>query len=425
LSVKVFNPSLEVSDGLPLKVYNTYSRRVEVFTPITEGLVKMFVCGPTVYDYLHLGHARTYIFYDVVARYLRYLGYKVVFIINITDIDEKIFEKAKNEGRAASEIASKYKEACIEDLRRIGVDSVTLFAQASAYLPQMIQQIQTLLDKGYAYKTSRSIYFDTSKSPSFGALSHQSRAELSLRRIDLDPEKKNPTDFLLWRNVAEDEEGFESPFGWGRPGWHIEDTAISITHFGHSYDVHGGGVELIYPHHEAQIAQAEAYTGHTPFVKYWIHTGLLKVGGGKMAKSAGNYITIREALEKWSPDLLRLYFLSTKYRRNMVFEEEEVRRLEGKLRAIERFWERCQKLSSTEAGAMLSAKIRALTRRFTTNMNEDFNTPAAIKALYEAAEFINTLSTMEAESVLKNSYQAVASILAVLGLFSVKYDWSS
>ena len=409
---------------MPLKVYNTYSRRVEVFTPITEGLVKMFVCGPTVYDYLHLGHARTYIFYDVVARYLRYLGYRVNFIINITDIDDKIFEKAKREGRSASEIASKYKEACIEDLKSIGVETVTLFAQASAYLPQMIQQIQTLLEKGYAYKTSRNIYFDTSKFPAFGALSHQSRAELSLRRIDLDPEKKNPTDFILWRNVDEDEEGFDSPFGWGRPGWHIEDTAISITHFSNSYDVHGGAVELIYPHHEAEIAQAEAYTGHKPFVKYWVHTGLLKLGGEKMAKSSGNYITIRDALEKWNPNLLRLYFLLTKYRRSMIFDEEKMMKLKSKLRAVEKLWDSCQRLSSTDEQGNLSPKIRALKQRFTAHMNEDFNTPAAIQALYEVAELINTSTAMQAEGILKNSYQTIAGILAVLGLFSVKHNWS-
>ena len=405
---------------MPLKIYNTYSRRLEVFTPITEGVVKMFVCGPTVYDYLHLGHARTYIFYDVVARYLKYLGYKVTFIINITDIDDKIFEKAKREGRSASEIASKYKEACIEDLRRLGVDTVTLFAEASTYLPQMIQQIQTLLEKGYAYKTSNGVYFDTSKFPLFGALSHQSRAELALRRIDLAPEKKNPTDFLLWRNVAEDEEGFSSPFGWGRPGWHIEDTAISITQFGKSYDVHGGAAELIYPHHEAEIAQAEAYTGHKPFVKYWMHTGLLKIGGEKMAKSSGNYITIRDALEKCSPDLLRLYFLSTRYRRNLVFDEEKMMQMESRLKSIEKFWDRCRKSASLDAKGELSPRVKALAQKFTSSMNQDFDTPAALKALYETAEFISESTALEAEKALKNSYQTVASILEALGLFSVK-----
>jgi len=393
---------------------------VEVFTPITEGLVKMFVCGPTVYDYLHLGHARTYIFYDVVARYLRYLGYKVTFIMNITDIDDKVFEKAKREGRSASEIASKYKRACIEDLKRLGVDTVTFFAQASTYLPQMIQQIRTLLEKGYAYKTSNSVYFDTSKFPCFGALSHQSRAELALRRIDLDPEKKNPTDFLLWRNVVEGEEGFDSPFGWGRPGWHIEDTAISITQFGKSYDVHGGAAELIYPHHEAEIAQAEAYTGHKPFVRYWMHTGLLKIGGEKMAKSSGNYITIRDVLERCSPDILRLYFLSTKYRRNLVFDEEKMMQMESGLKSIEKFWDRCRKSALVESKDELSPRIKALVQEFTTSMNQDFNTPVALKALYEAAEFINTSSNLEAEEALKNSYQTVASILKALGLFSVK-----
>ncbi|MFN3621500.1 MAG: cysteine--tRNA ligase [Nitrososphaerales archaeon] len=407
---------------MPLRVYNTYSRRLEVFTPTSEGVVKMFVCGPTVYDYLHLGHARTYIFYDVVARYFKQLGYEVIFIINITDIDDKIFEKAKKEGKSGREVAAKYSGACIEDLKRLGVDTVTLFAQASNYLPQMIQQIQTLLEKEYAYKTSRGIFFDTSRFPTFGALSHQSRTELALRKIDLDPEKKNPADFLLWRKVAESDEGYDSPFGRGRPGWHIEDTAISITHFGSSYDVHGGAVELIYPHHEAEIAQAEAYTGHTPFVKYWIHTALLKIGGEKMAKSAGNYITIRDALEKYSPNLLRLYFLSTKYRRNILFDQDELLKLRSRLKSIEKFWYRCSMFASKYEGGELSSKIKILTRRFTNHMNQDFNTPAAIKAIFDTANYINTTTAVEAKNLLKNSYKTIANILSTLGLV-VNHSW--
>lgn len=407
---------------MPLKVYNTYSRRLETFTPIDDGVVKMFVCGPTVYDLLHLGHARTYVFYDVVARYFKYLRYKVMFIVNITDIDDKILERAKKEGRSESEIAIKYKEACIEDLNRLGINTVTLFAQASHYLPQMIQQIQTLLEKGYAYRTNRGILFDTSKFPAFGTLSHQSKAELSLRKIDLDPEKKNPSDFFLWRRVSEESEGFDSPFGRGRPGWHIEDTAISITHFGPSYDVHGGAVELIYPHHEAEIAQAEAYTGQRPFVKYWIHTGLLKIGGEKMAKSTGNYVTIRDALEKYNPNLLRLYLLSTRYRRNMLFEVEAMVRLEGTLKSIEKLWRRCVKLSSKDEKGEMSQKIKTLIQRFTESMNLDFNTPAAIKALYEAAEHINAATQFEASNILRNSYGAVEGILSTLGFDICEFD---
>lgn len=401
---------------MPLKVYNTLSRKLEVFTPLTEGVIKMFVCGPTVYDYLHLGHARTYIFYDVVARYFKQLGYDVKFIINITDIDDKIFDKAKKEGKSWKEIANKYKGACLEDLNRLGINTITLFAEASAYLPQMIQQIQTLLEKDYAYKTSKGIFFNTAKFPAFGALSHQTKEELALRKIDLDPEKKNPADFLLWRNVSEAEEGFDSPFGRGRPGWHIEDTAISITHFGFSYDVHGGAIELIYPHHEAQIAQAEAYTGHKPFVKYWMHTGLLKIRGEKMAKSAGNYITIRDALEKYSQNLLRLYFLSTKYRRNMTFNQEDLLKLRSRLKSIEKFWDRCRKFASNDEKGELSSRIKTLTRLFTSHMNLDFNTPAALKAIYDVADYINTATTIEAKNILKNSHKTIANILSTLGL---------
>ncbi len=350
----------------------------------------------------------------MVARYLTYLGYKVVFILNITEIDDKIAQRAKREGRSHQEIAEEYKAKCIEDMERLRINTITVYAPASHYLPQMIHQIQLLLEKGYAYTTKTGIYFDTSRFPSYGSLSHQTREEMELRRLELDPEKKNSTDFHLWR--FDHNEGYDSPFGRGTPGWHIEDTAISLTHFGTSYDIHGGAVELIYPHHEAEIAQAEAYTGHKPFVRYWIHTGILKIGDEKMAKSTGNYITVRDALQRYSANLLRLYFLSTKYSRNMNFDVEKIERLKKKLNMLEKFWRKCREIGCTDTTAPLKPKNKTLLRRFAASMNNDFNTPAALKALYEAAEAINESTPSEAREVLKNSYSAVDQLLKTLGI---------
>ena len=267
-----------------LRIYNTMTRRIEEFKPLKGNRVYMYVCGPTVYDYSHIGHARTYIAYDVIARYLREKGYSVFYLMNITDVDDKIIRRAGERGVNPIELAREYERYFMEDMDALGIQSVNLYARASEYIDEIVDLIKVLMDKEFAYETETGVYFDTSRFKDYGKLSHKRPEELLVHRIEPDPTKKNPADFALWKKRDKDEIGWDSPWGYGRPGWHIEDTAIILTHFGPQIDIHGGAIELTFPHHEAEIAQAEAATGKKPFVRYWCHTGLLTVGGEKMKR---------------------------------------------------------------------------------------------------------------------------------------------
>ena len=405
---------------MALHVYNTLTEKAEIFKTVDMNKVKIFVCGPTVYDFIHLGHARTYIFYDVVARYLKYLGYKIQFIINITDIEDKIFARAHDEGKDYREITEKYTKLFYQDLKRLRVDTVTLFAPASKYISEIIEQIQVLLDKGYAYKAGGNIFYDTSKFPKYGSLSHQSRIDLMLRRLDIDPKKKDQTDFILWRK-ADEEPSWPSKFGKGRPGWHIEDTAISITHFGARYDIHGGASELIFPHHEAEIAQAMAYTGENQFVNYWVHTGLLTIDGMKMSKSLGNYVTVRETLRKYSADALRLSFLSVKYKNDMNFTDKTLNKSDDFLKMLRKITKistqkKKEKLSDSGDNILID-DWRDLTSKFRKAMDDDFNTPKAINILKELAlsihQEVNPDSSMK---LRKTAREKLIDPIKILGL---------
>ena len=405
---------------MALHVYNTFTEKAEIFKTVDMNKVKIFVCGPTVYDFIHLGHARTYIFYDVVARYLKYLGYKIQFIINITDIEDKIFARAHDEGKDYREITEKYTKLFYQDLKRLGIDTVTLFAPASKYISEIIEQIQVLVDKGYAYKAGGNIFYDTAKFPKYGSLSHQSRIDLMLRRLDVDPKKKDQTDFILWRK-ADEEPSWPSKFGKGRPGWHIEDTAISITHFGARYDIHGGASELIFPHHEAEIAQAMAYTGENQFVNYWVHTGLLTIDGMKMSKSLGNYVTVRETLRKYSADALRLSFLSVKYKNDMNFTDKTLNKSDDFLKMLRKITKistqkKKEKLSDSGDNILID-DWRDLTSKFRKAMDDDFNTPKAINILKELAlsihQEVNPDSSMK---LRKTAREKLIDPIKILGL---------
>ena len=280
-----------------LRVYNTLIRKKEDFLP-RGSPVQFFVCGPTVYSRSHIGHARTYIAFDVIAKYLRTEGYAVQYLQNITDIDDKIINRAKELGVPPLELSKKETEHYFADMRSIGVDSVSHYAPASNYIPEIISQIERLIKKGNGYEAGGSVYFDISSFLAFGTLSNQNlKALQKATRTDDDPNKKHAHDFVLWRSREKNnskEPTWESPWGFGRPGWHIEDTAITEKEFGPQYDVHGGGIELVFPHHEAERAQAEAVSEKTPFVRYWLHTGWVTFKGEKISKSLGNFITIEE-----------------------------------------------------------------------------------------------------------------------------------
>jgi cysteinyl-tRNA synthetase len=367
----------------PLRLYNSLSRRKELFKVSPGGEVKFFVCGPTVYDYVHLGHARTYLAFDIIARYLKASGYKVRYLMNVTDVAERLIERAEELKRDPLELAHEYQATFVEDMQSLAINSVDEYERASDYIPQMIAQIKGLVDRGVAYETETGVYFQVSKFPKFGELSAQSPEELGLRRLELCSSKRSPEDFSLWRKYDKGLR-WDSPWGYGRPGWHIEDTAISMTHFGETYDMHGGASELIFPHHEAEIAQAEALTGKAPFVKYWLHTGLLNVRGRKMSKSLGNVVRIRDAIREYGAAVLRLYFASFHYRQPMVLSATGLRRATRELDALNRGLQTFAKSEPTinlKQQRRLNLLLERSESAFKSNMDNDFDTPKAINVL--------------------------------------------
>ena len=298
-----------------LALYDTMSGKAEVFRPRSPRRVSMFVCGPTVQSRMHLGHARTYVFYDALARYLRHLGYDLFYLMNITDIDETITKAAGRVREGPLEYAARMSADFLSDLKSLKMTQVDRFESVSSHVDEMIDQVSSLVSGGFAYEAGRWVYFDTTKFPRWGRLSHQSKRELSLRPLELSPEKRNLSDFALWRPEALVDGRWRSPWGIGSPGWHIQDTAVTLPILGSQYDLHGGALELVYPHHEAEIAQGESLTGVHPLVRHWVHTNLLNMEGQKMSKSLGNVVTVSDALRSCSADLLRFYFLSIHYRR--------------------------------------------------------------------------------------------------------------
>ena len=353
----------------------------------------MFVCGPTVYDRSHIGHARTYLAYDIIARYLRAKGYSVFYLMNITDIDDKIIKRANELGQNPLMLADKFRRDFLQDMHSLDIESVNLYAKASEHIPEIISQISILIDNQFAYQVDGDVFFDVSRFPTYGKLSHQDIDQLTTHRIDPDPRKKNVVDFVLWKSEKPGEPAWESPWGRGRPGWHIEDTAITTTYLGPSYDVHGGGLDLIFPHHEAEIALAEAATGKRPLVKYWIHSGLLTVSGSRMGKSMGNFITIKDALLKHDPETLRLYFAASHYRSQLEYDESHVAQTEQILDRLRAVHNQFKSLQATTKGALPEADkahriIAQAKDEFDSAMDDDFNTPRAIAAMIGFAKDI-------------------------------------
>jgi cysteinyl-tRNA synthetase len=307
---------------MTLLVYNTLSNQKELFRPIEYGKVKLYSCGPTVYDYFHIGNARAFIVPDVIRRYLTYLGYSVHYVQNITDIDDKIIARAHEQGVDTSEIADRYLEAFFEDVAALGIDKADAYPRATEHVEDIIKLIELLEEKGYTYEAEGSVYYDVSKFEKYGCLSNQNLEQLqSGARIEVDERKRNPADFVLWKASKAGEPSWDSPWGPGRPGWHIECSAMSMKYLGDTFDIHCGGVDLVFPHHENEIAQSEAATGKQ-FVKYWLHNGYINIDGEKMSKSLGNFLTIREALQHYSPSVIRFFLISKHYRSPINFAQK-------------------------------------------------------------------------------------------------------
>lgn len=406
---------------MSLRVYNSLSRRKELFTASMDRDVKFFVCGPTVYDYLHLGHARTYLAFDTIVRYLKYSGYRVRYLMNVTDVAERVVQRAEELKRDPLDLARQYQAAFLEDMQSLGITSVDQYERASDYIPQMIAQVAGLVKKGVAYETETGVYFQVTKFPRFGELSGLSHEELGLRRLELCSSKRSPEDFSLWRKY-EKGLGWDSPWGYGRPGWHIEDTAVSMAHFGETYDMHGGASELIFPHHEAEIAQAEALTGKAPFVRYWLHTGLLNVEGRKMSKSLGNVVRIRDATKEYGVPTLRFYFASFHYRQPMVLSVTRLRKATAELTAINKNLQAFTTAPPT-TNPKQERKLQVLLEKsesaFKRNMDNDFDTPKALSVLKALAKNLSSLRVnQEAKLAAEATFQRMANVFGILPQYS-------
>ncbi len=386
-----------IGKGGKVKVYNTLTGRKEEFMLLTPGKVRMYVCGVTVYDYCHIGHARNAIVFDVIRRYLRYKGFNVKYVRNFTDIDDKIINKAKQEGLSWDIIAKKYTEEYYRDMDALGVDRADVEPKATDHIEEMIDVIKELIEKGNAYEVGGSVYFEVDKFPEYGKLSKREKDEMIAgARVEVDEKKKNPMDFALWKRSKEGEPSWDSPWGPGRPGWHIECTAMSMKHLGETFDIHGGGADLIFPHNENEIAQSESYTGK-PFARYWIHNGFITVDREKMSKSLGNFFTIKEILDKFDPEVLRLFLLSTHYRSPIEFSDEQLREAESSLDRyystilrINRFFEKPEeKERSQNPEKNFEEKLLLYREKFEEAMDDDFNTALALGHTFEFIRDVN------------------------------------
>ena len=401
-----------------LKIFNTMTQKKEEFKPMYENRVKLFVCGPTVYDNSHVGHARTYISFDVIARYLKYNGFSVFYLQNITDIDDKIIKRALELNVEPIKLARKFEKKYMEDMKLLGVESVNLYARAIEHLPEIIKQIKTLIDNGFAYVTESGVYFDISKFPDFGKLSRRNIEDLTVHRISPDSNKRNPGDFALWK-IKNDEPLWNSPWGVGRPGWHIEDTAITEEFLVYKYDIHGVGLDLIFPHHEAEVAQMESASGEKPMVRYWMHTGFLNVSGEKMSKSLGNFITIREILRDYDPEVFRFFVLSTHYRSPIDFSESALQQSENSLHRIYKLIETIDELlrsnisESNENDIKNTNLLLNAKHDFLNNMDNDFNTPNALSVIFNLIRDVNR--GIDNKNISKNSLIYVKNLLIEFG----------
>ncbi len=363
-----------------MKIYNTLTRKKEIFKPRQGRRVNLFVCGPTVYDYMHIGHAKTYIQFDVIVKYLKSKNYNVFYLQNITDLDDKIIRKAKEEKTTPLKIAQEFEKYYHQDEKALDINSVTKYARATDYIKQIVKQTKTLLEKGFVYKISDGYYYDIKKFKDYGKLSRRTAlgAEDAVSRIDESIEKRNKGDFCLWKFSKPNEPNWKAELGNGRPGWHIEDTAITQTEFGSQYDIHGGARDLIFPHHEAEIAQMEAASGKKPLVKYWMHTGFLNVDGRKMSKSLKNFITVQDALKKYSPKTLRFFYLTSHYRSPINFNEKALKKAKNSLERLNDF------TTKTKTGKKDDLQLIKKTKtKFIQTMDDDFDTVKALAVIFD------------------------------------------
>lgn len=380
-----------------MKIYNTMTRKKEEFIPLEEGKVKMYVCGPTVYNFIHLGNARPFTVFDTLRRYFEYRGYEVTYIQNFTDVDDKIIKRSHEEGISPEEVAEKYIKEYFIDCDGLGIKRATVHPQVTDNIENIIVFVQDLIDKGYAYEAGGDVLFRTRKFEEYGKLSHQNIEELELgARIDVDDKKEDPLDFVLWKAKKEGEPGWQSPWGEGRPGWHIECSVMSNRYLGNTIDIHAGGQDLQFPHHENEIAQSECRNGHT-FARYWMHNGYINVDGEKMSKSLGNFFTVRDISEKYDLGLVRFFLLATQYRNPVNFSDTVLEQAKAGLERLTNARDNAEFILGNldDSGLRdeekdLAAGLDKYRERFIEAMDDDLNTADAISVIFELAKFMNT-----------------------------------
>lgn len=407
-----------------MKVYNTLTRKKETLEPIEAGVVKIYVCGPTVYNFFHIGNARPFVVFDTLRKYLQYRGYQVKFVQNFTDVDDKIINRAREENLTASQVSEKYIEEYYKDAAALNVTKADVHPKVSEHIPEIIEFVKTLVDKGYAYEVNGDVYFSTRKFDGYGKLSGQNIEDLeSGARIAVGEIKEDPLDFALWKAQKEDDEiAWDSPWGKGRPGWHIECSAMSKKHLGDTIDIHAGGQDLQFPHHENEIAQSECCNG-VPFANYWMHNGYITIDNEKMSKSKGNFFTVRDILKEYDGEVMRFFLLSGHYRNPINFSDTLMEQAKAGLARMQNAKENLKHLIANEDGVMTDAEKEAVAgydqyrQEFIAAMDDDLNTADAISAIFELITAINTaVKDGASKEFAQKSLDVLMELASVVGL---------
>ncbi|MDE0582913.1 cysteine--tRNA ligase [Planococcus sp. A6] len=408
---------------MSIQIFNSLTRQKEAFVPLEEGKVKMYVCGPTVYNYIHIGNARPVIVYDTVRRYLEYRGYDVKYVSNFTDVDDKLIKAANELGEEVPEIAERFITAYFDNTKALGCAEADVHPRVTGHMPQIVEFIEALIEKGYAYESQGDVYYHTRKFDGYGKLSHQSVDELKIgARIEAGDKKQDALDFVLWKAAKPGEISWGSPWGKGRPGWHIECSVMAREHLGDTIDIHAGGQDLTFPHHENEIAQSEAYTGK-PFARYWMHNGYINIENEKMSKSLNNFVLVNDILKELDPQVLRLFMLSVHYRHPINYSKGLVEDAQAGMERIRTAYGNVKHRLENSAGLgdhndIWLSKIEAIKQEFIETMDDDFNTANAISKLFDLSKLANTylLEKQTAEPVLQTFIDVFDELAGVLGL---------
>jgi cysteinyl-tRNA synthetase len=410
---------------MTLQVFNSMSQEKEVFIPLTPGRVTMYTCGPTVYDHPHIGNWRCFVVFDTVRRYLEYLGYEVKFVQNFTDIDDKVIKKAEELGITTEALAEKYIDVYLREAQTLGIRKADVHPRATEHIPEMVDLVKSLLEKGIAYQVDKDVYFDITEFTSYGALSGQELGALEAgARVEVDQNKRNPLDFVLWKGEKPGEPSWPSPWGFGRPGWHLECSVMSMKHLGVTVDIHAGGIDLKFPHHENERAQSEAATGE-PFVRYWLHNGFLSIGGERMGKSLGNISTLEALAKIHRPEAIRFFLLSAHYRSPLAFSPELLQSAES---SLDRLYNAVSALEAAplqegQRDPFMESAVSRARNDFRNSMDDDFNTADALASLFDLTRDVNAAISRgplhpDDQAAALEVYRELGGVLGLLGAAS-------